>query len=227
MRTFVLTQSDFSSLAFNTMSQTFDPLNPSLPHLPSKNGEPAWEAAYFFPEQGRWSEETFLQFHTNRMAELVDGRLEILPMPTLKHQRILRLLLGLVEHAAGTGSVVAFAPIPTHLFPGTIREPDLLYIAPENAPGDDVEYPHHLDLAMEIVSKGSEAYKRDYEDKVCDYAKAGIAEYWIVDPQKNIVTVLVLERGAYVEHGIFRPGETARGKLLTNLSVDVKALMSA
>lgn len=209
------------------MSQSFDPLNPVAPHLPSKNGEPAWEAAFLFPEQGRWSEETFLQFHTNRMAELVDGRLEILPMPNLKHQRILRLLLGLVEEATREGSVVAFAPIPTHLFPGTIREPDLLYIAAENAPGDDIEYPSHLDLAMEIVSKGTEAYKRDYEDKVRDYAKAGIAEYWIVDPQQCKVTVLVLDGDTYTQHGIFVPGQIASGRLLADLSVDVTKLMNA
>lgn len=92
----------------------------------------------------------------------------------------------------GNGSVVAIASIPTRLFPGSIREPDQLCIAPENRPDGQVEYPSHLDLAMEIVSKGSEARKRDYEDKVRDYAKAGIADYWIVDPQEAKVTVFVL-----------------------------------
>jgi len=210
------------------MSEAFDPINPATPHLPSKDGEPAWEAAYFFPEQGRWSEETFLQFHTNRMAELVDGRLEILPMPTLKHQRMLTMLFDLLRAMpeARTG-VVAFAPIPTHLFPGTIREPDLLYIAPENAPDDEVDYPDHLDLAMEIVSKGPEAHKRDYEDKVRDYAKAGVSEYWIVDPQEEKITVLVLQGNTYVQHGVYQPGDTASGQLLPGLTVDVQPLMNA
>jgi hypothetical protein len=65
----------------------------TTPHIPSANGEPAWEAAYMLPAQGSWSEEDFLKFHTNRMAELVDGRLEILPMLALKHQRIVIWLL--------------------------------------------------------------------------------------------------------------------------------------
>ena len=43
------------------------------PRIPSKNGQPAWEAAYLHPPQGSWSEEEFLKFHTNRMAELADG----------------------------------------------------------------------------------------------------------------------------------------------------------
>lgn len=51
------------------------------PQIPSASGEPAWEAAYRLPVQGSWSEADFLKFHTNRMAEVVDGRLEILLMP--------------------------------------------------------------------------------------------------------------------------------------------------
>jgi len=179
------------------------------------------------PVQGRWSEEDFLKFHTNRMAELVDGRLEILPMPTLKHQGILRWLLGMFEEAAPVGSITLFAPLPTRLFPGTIREPDLLYIAPENVPGPDVDYPTHLDLALEIVSPGKDARQRDYEDKRIDYARAGISEYWIVDPLENLVTVLVLQDGNYTEHGVFRIGDVASGVLLPGLSVDVRAMLNA
>ncbi len=197
------------------------------PTIPSANGEPAWEAAYMLPVQGSWSEEDFLKFHTNRMAELVNGRLEILPMPTLKHQRILRWLLGMFEAVAPGGSTTLFAPLPTRLFPGTIREPDLLYIAPENAPGPDVDYPTHIDLALEIVSPGKDARQRDYEDKRVDYARAAISEYWIVDPLENQVTVLVLQDSIYTEHGVFRIGDVASGLLLPALSIDVRAMLNA
>ncbi len=179
------------------------------------------------PAQGSWSEADFLKFHTNRMAELVDGRLEILPSPTLKYQRILRWILGVFEAAAPVGSITLFAPLPTRLFPGTIREPDLLYISPENAPGPDVEYPSHLDLALEIVSPGKDARQRDYEDKRVDYARAGVSEYWIVDPMENQVTVLVLSDSTYVEHGVFRTGDIASGLLLPRLQVDVRAMLNA
>ncbi len=199
------------------------------PQIPSPNGDPAWEAAVLLPPQGRWHEEDFLKLHTNRMAELVDGRLEILPMPTLQHQRILIWLLDLFRGAAldQLGAVVLIAPLPTRLFPGTIREPDLLYIAPENAPAPNEKYPAHIDLAVEIVSEGEDARRRDYDDKRADYAKAGVSEYWIVDPQEECVTVLILEGAAYIEHGVFRSGEHASGLLLPKLSVDVTALLGA
>ncbi len=200
-----------------------------FPELPSKTGEPAWEAAYLLPPQGRWSEEDFLKFHTTQMAELVNGHLEILPVPNIKHQRMLLMLLDLIRDnaKAGPGGLALFAPLPTKLFPGTIREPDLLYISPENMPSPEVEYPSRIDLAVEIVSEGTKARKRDYEDKRIDYAKAGVAEYWIVDPKDQTVTVLVLSGDVYTDHGYFTVGQTASGKLLPGLSVDVHSLMQA
>lgn len=192
----------------------------SNPRIPYNNGEPL---------QGDWSEKDFLKFHTNRMAELVNGRLEMLPMPTLKHQRILLKLLDMFRSAAeaGPGGLVLFAPLPINLLPGTIREPDLLYIAPANQPGPEVDYPSHIDLAVEIVSEGSDARIRDYDDKRADYAKAHVAEYWIVDPQEHRITVLVLEGDLYIEHGVFGINEVAIGKLLSALSVDVAQVMNA
>jgi len=92
-------------------------------------------------------------------------------------------------------------------------------------PTPDADYPTKIDLAIEIVSDGMEARKRDYEDKRLDYAKAGVSEYWIVDPQDQTVTVLVLVGECYDDHGRFVRGQTATGKLLSKFTVDVDALM--
>ena len=78
-------------------------------HLPSKEGEPTWEAAYLLPTQGQWTEQDFFKFHTNRMAELVDGILEILPMPTWLHQLIVDFLVQSIKahlSQSGAGGVV-------------------------------------------------------------------------------------------------------------------------
>lgn len=197
-------------------------------NLPSKDGEPAWEAAYFFPPQGRWSEEDFLQFHTNRMAELVDGRLEILPMPTWLHQLIVKFLTKKIDETIlqGAGGAVLFAPLPTKLFPGTIREPDILYVAAENLPKPDEKYPSTIDLAMEVVSEGAEARKRDYEDKRIDYAKAGVREYWIVDPEQSLVSVLTLNGSEYETVQECRPGDSARSLLLSGLTIAVNDILA-
>ena len=198
-------------------------------HLPSKEGEPTWEAAYLLPTQGQWTEQDFFKFHTNRMAELVDGSLEILPMPTWLHQLIVDFLVQSIKShlsQSGVGGVVLFAPLPAKLFPGTIREPDVLFVSPKNIPTDPKGYPKQLDLVMEVVSEGAEAHERDYEAKRIDYAKAGIAEYWIVDPEQRLITVLVLEGNSYATFGEYQGGEIARGRYWREFSISVDQVLS-
>ena len=58
----------------------------------SRPGEPTWEVTEFFPRQGEWTEAEYLAFESNRLVELADGHLEVLPMPTLTHQLIVKFL---------------------------------------------------------------------------------------------------------------------------------------
>lgn len=54
-------------------------------------------------------------------------------------------------------------------------------------------------LVVEVVSPGKANEDRDYRYKHCEYAARGIPEYWIVDPGKARVTVLILVNGLYEE----------------------------
>lgn len=69
------------------------------------------------------------------------------------------------------------------------RHPDrAVYLTPRPA----LEQPWAVwipEIVIEVVSKGGE--KRDYEDKREDYLVAGVKEYWIVDPQKRMMLVLI------------------------------------
>ncbi len=129
------------------------------------------------------------------------------------------------EAIRGKGTVLD-APLPIRLFSRTIREPDVMYFAPGSEPADPRGYPTRVDMAIEVVSEGVEARKRDYEDKRSDYAKAGVSEYWIVDPDDQIITVLSLDGEQYSERGKFECGQTASSKLLPIFSIDVSELMS-
>ena len=178
-----------------------------------------------FPDQGRWTETEFFELHSNRMVELADGYLEILPMPTWLHQLMVKFLARSVEEAIGNQGIVLYAPLPIRLFVDTIREPDVMYFAPGSEPADPRSYPTKVDLAMEVVSEGTEARRRDYEDKRKDYARAGVSEYWIVDPDDRKIIVLVLQNGTYQNHGEFAIGDTASGLLIPALKIDVAELM--
>ena len=80
-----------------------------------------------------------------------------------------------------------------------------------------------IDLAMEVVGDDPKDRKRDYEEKLAEYARAGIAEYWIVDYQERVVIVNTLPTGndEYREHCRFTDGDLATSVLLEGFTVDV------
>ena len=147
-------------------------------------------------------------------------------MPTWLHQLIVKYLASELDKwvAANSDGTVLFAPIPVRLFEGTIREPDVLYFRPENTPADG-KYPTAVDLVMEVVSEAATDRKRDFEDKRSDYAKAGVPEYWIVDPLERRVTVLVLDGDVYRESSVSE-GEPAKSVTLSGFDIDPAAVFS-
>jgi Uma2 family endonuclease len=208
-----------------------EPMNHSTPTAPppvlprSKPGEPTWEVAGFFPVQGQWTEVDYLGLNTNRLVELANGHLQVLPLPTHYHQMIVAFLYKVMEafinaHAPG---VVIFAPLPVHLWPGTYREPDLLYMRQENLHRIN-NYWEGADLVMEVVSPSNAEHDR--ETKRREYAQAGISEYWIVDTLQGHILVLALEGQAYRVHGQFGPGTQATSALLPGFSVDVDRVLA-
>lgn len=192
-------------------------------------GEPAWDIAHFFPLQGGWEEEEYLDFTDSRSGiEFSDGFIEVLPMPTTSHQRIMaylyRVLVAFVE-ASNLGEVF-FHGIRARLRPGKIREPDLIFVKTEHADRVGERYWTGADLVAEIVSGSKEDRRRDLQVKRREYARASISEYWIVDPKEARITVLRLSRGKYAVHGRFGRGQQATSALLKGFGVSVDAVLS-
>jgi Uma2 family endonuclease len=175
-----------------------------------------------------WTEEEFLAWDTNQLVEFSDGILEFLPMPDMFHQDIVAFLYDcLTAFLTGRGlGRVYFAPLRMRLKKGKIREPDLIYLRPERIK-DKRKPPDDADLAMEVVSEGAEAHERDFVTKRREYAKARIGEYWIIDPEKEQMTVLVLKGQSYREHGVFGPGSEATSLLLPGFAVKVDEVFAA
>ena len=86
----------------------------------------------------------------------------------------------------------------TTRFPDVMVLSEELAIALEGARRSTImpEMPPPL-LVVEVVSPGQE--KQDYRYKRSEYAARGIAEYWIVDPMQQRVTVLEWVEGLYEE----------------------------
>jgi hypothetical protein len=92
----------------------------------------AWalSLASLWPPQGEWTEHAYLTLpDSNRLIELSEGVVAIMPPPSYEHQKVLGSFYSLLkafvqEHDLGE---VAFAPLAVRLWPGKIREPDVLF----------------------------------------------------------------------------------------------------
>ncbi len=180
------------------------------------------------PAQGAWQEAEYLWLtdRSNHLVEFTDGYVEVLPMPTEKHQAILQFLfLSFLPHIQRRGGKIFVAPLRLRLREHVYREPDLLLLLDAGDPRRRDRYWLGADLVVEVVSPDNPA--RDLVEKRRDYAAVGVPEYWIVNPLDATIVVLHLRDGAYVEHGIFRRGDRATSAVLTGFAVDVNAVFDA
>ena len=111
----------------------------------------------------------------------------------------------------------------------TTRVPDLIVLSEELATSLEcakrstimLDMPPPL-LVVEVVSPGQE--KRDYRYKRSEYGARGIAEYWIVDPVKQQVTLLEWVEGLYEEH-LYSLGQAIVSPLFEALDLTVDQLL--
>ncbi len=104
------------------------------------------------------------------------------------------------------------------------RHPDLAVVFP-GASRMDVPYmkePFPLpELAVEVVSRGKRARRRDYEEKREEYLAIGVREYWIVDPERRQVTVLSRQDGPSWSERVFQGDEAIVSGLLPGFDATV------
>ena len=193
------------------------------------HAEPAWEVALLFPAQGEWSEDDYLWLtdHTRCLVEFTEGHIEVLPMPTEAHQRlVLFLYRALYAFLAARGSgMVLVAPFRLRLRTGRYREPDLLLLLSTNDARRSNQFWTGADLVLEVLSPDDP--HRDLVRKRQEYAQAEIPEYWLIDPATEQIIVLRLEGTTYVEHGVFRRGAQATSVLLEGFAIAVAAVLDA
>jgi Uma2 family endonuclease len=193
--------------------------------------KPAWSIVGLFPSQGDWTDEDYLsvaeRLEAGRLIELVDGQIEVLPVPTEEHQLINAFLyehLNAFVRASGLG-IVLFAGMRVRLKPQHFRLPDVVFMSVMNRAKRGNRFWQGADLAIEIVSEDDP--DRDYIEKRAAYANGGIREYWIVDPRDRSVTLLVLKGRKYQQVGQFVDGDQVASTVLAGFSLAVSAIFDA
>lgn len=157
--------------------------------------------------------------------EIVEGEVLVTPAPSIRHQDlVLRLCYALEEHIRGHGGGRVFvSPLDVRLSEHDVVEPDVIFVA-EDALSviRDKFILGAPSLLVEVVSDP----RTDRVRKRGTYARAGVSEYWIVDPDADRVEVYHLRSGRYRKPEILEPGEALTTSLLPGLRIDVAELLA-
>jgi Uma2 family endonuclease len=180
----------------------------------------------------RMTLEEYLNYDdgTDTWYELDNGELvAVLPESDL-NRRIASLLfafflkLGIPSYCLSIGTEIVISGSRT-----TTRFPDLMVLSEQLATALEgarrstilLDMPPPL-LVVEVVSPGQE--NRDYRYKRSEYAARGIAEYWIVDPMQQKVTVLEWVEGLY-EEKVFEGNSAIVSLLYGELSLTTSEIL--
>ncbi len=146
--------------------------------------------------------------------EIVEGDLVVSPSPNRKHQRCVIRLIAFFQKVedAGHGQVYS-APFDVVLDTDTVVEPDVLFIRTERLYIlSEANVQGAPDLIVEVLSNSTR--DRDFGVKLHLYARYGVAEYWVVDPEMETVTRFRLTQAGYERSGPFRQEETLQTPIL-------------
>ena len=135
-------------------------------------------------------------------AELIDGELYMLAAPGIKHQRLVTEFTYLIKNyiRRNDGECEIF-PAQFAVFLNANNkiylEPDISVICDKEKLTDDgcMGAP---DWIIEIVSPSSRPM--DYNKKLLKYGTAGVREYWIVDPMKQLIMVYNFEYDTFEQY---------------------------
>ncbi|MCY4081744.1 MAG: Uma2 family endonuclease [Caldilineaceae bacterium] len=170
----------------------------------------------------------YLKTSDEERFQLLDGELVMAPAPLLYHQFILRKLLYAIsgyvdEHNLGE---LFCSPTDVVLSETNVVQPDILFVSrqrnqilkPESVQGAP-------DLVVEILSPSTA--ELDRTTKLELYARHGVREYWIVDPEAKTIMVLLLGQNRFEVGGTYGKGHTLQSPTLEGFTVLVDELFEA
>lgn len=156
--------------------------------------------------------------------EIIDGVLHVTAEARLRHQRAIAeltfLMKGWVKEHGGDvfpGCNVDFA-VDTHL------EPDVVFLAPENAAkAKGLAVTFAPDLVVEVFSPSTWRY--DLGEKRAALERFRVPEYWFVHLRRDEILVHRLEDDTYGPAAVYGRGQTITTDLMPGLAVDVDSVL--
>lgn len=164
--------------------------------------------------------EEWLAMDDDVRSELLHGVIYMMASPSYSHQKVsMELSRQLSNFLVGKVCEVFSAPFDVRLYKkgDTVLQPDIVVVCDKsklNSKGCEGA----PDLVIEILSPTTASY--DQVTKFNEYLKAGVLEYWIVDPDAKVLIVYRLKNDSYIAN-TYGEADTAPVGVLPGCTIDL------
>ena len=171
--------------------------------------------------------DDYLKIDDDNHYELIGGKLIMVPAPRTIHQLIIRRLIKYLGDYVDVNNMgeVLLAPTDVLLSDKEKPQPDIFFISKERL---DIIKEQHIagapDLVIEILSPSTAS--RDRVEKSKMYYIHGVKEYWLVDPEIEIIEILTPGDKYWQIDGTYNNKATLHSPLLTGLKISLKDIFT-
>ena len=165
----------------------------TINELKVEEAQPAYDIRYTYAD--------YLQWDDDKRRELIDGAPYLMALPTPRHQELLGNLFMIFSNFLKGKHCKVYLPLDVRLnadsLDDTVVQPDLLIVC-DRSIIDNAGIKGVPDMVVEILSPSTASYDKNLKFKT--YLRAGVREYWIIDPKNETLAVHVLKDGNYITH---------------------------
>lgn len=180
-------------------------------------------------KNGIYTYADYVTWRFEQMVELIKGKLFILnPAPASRHQSILSgLAAQILPYFIKTHCKSFLAPFDVRLVKGkkddkeifTVVQPDICVIC-DVAKIDERGCLGSPDWIIEILNPATA--KKDYNEKFNLYEEKDVREYWVVNPDANVVDQYVLgDNGKYYQKDLYKRTQVIQPHIFPELDIDL------
>jgi Uma2 family endonuclease len=160
--------------------------------------------------------------------QVIEGDLVMSPSPNLFHQsvagRIYLILAQFLEkHPIG---FVFIAPLDVFLTELNVYQPDVVFVSNQRRSiitRDGIE--GAPDLVVEVLSPGTARLDRGSKRKI--YARTGVKELWLVDPEAKLIAVYQLAKDAEAPAATHDAKAVFQSSLLPGLRIKASSIFKS
>ena len=181
------------------------------------------EAIKKYDRDERCTYADYVTWDDDQRFELIDGVAYAMSAPTSMHQEIcISMSAQLYFFLDGKSCKVFSAPFDVRLNADsgddTVVQPDIVVVC-DRSKLNKAGCKGAPDMLVEIISPSTAS--RDYGLKYNKYLHAGVREYWIVDPEAQLVRVCILNEGKY-DIIDYIEADTIPVRILDGCIIDIK-----